>query len=289
MQSPTSTPSGSRNPRFRRSAKAVTALTIALALVPAPASADEIGQAPTPSNITGSGSFSTTSSTITGQSGFGGGTVYYPTASGKYPVVAMVPGFLSDWSSISWLGPRVASWGFVVVGANTNSGLDDPTSRGDQLLAALNWAVNSSPTAVRGKTDGTRRGVAGWSMGGGGTLEALAKDTSGVVKAGVPLAPWHNDKSWNQVNEPVFLIGGENDGVASPDSHAIPFYNSLGGPKSFLERAGANHFFPNSSDPTVSRAVVSFLKRHVSADNRFSPYVCGFSGSAVSDFRSNSC
>lgn len=295
-----STSISGRQPRHRfagawaaRLTKAAAALTTALALVTgggtAPAFADEVGQAPTAANITGNGSFATTSRTITGQSGFGGGTVYHPTAAGRYPVVAVVPGFASDWDSIDWLGPRLASWGFLVVGVETNSGLDDPTARGDQLLAGLNWAVNTAPAAVRDKADGTRRGVAGWSMGGGGTLEALAKDTTGTVKAGVPLAPWHSDKTWNQVTEPVFLIGGEDDSVASPSSHAIPFYNSLGGPKSYLERAGADHFFPTSADATVSRAVVAFLKRYVSSDSRFTPFVCGFTGLAVSEFRSNSC
>uniref|UniRef100_UPI003F778472 KbPETase n=1 Tax=Kibdelosporangium banguiense TaxID=1365924 RepID=UPI003F778472 len=251
--------------------------------------ADEIGQAPTAANITGDGSFSTSSSAIFGQSGFGGGTAYYPNTAGKYPVVAFAPGFLSDWNALNWLGPRVASWGFVVVGVNTNTPFDFPDARGDQLLAALNWAVNSAPAAVRDKADGSRRGVSGWSMGGGGTLEALAKDTTGTVKAGVPLAPWHTNKTWSKVTEPVFIIGGQNDSVAAPASHAIPFYNSLGGPKSYLERAGADHFFPTKSNGTVSRAVVSFFKRHVSADTRFTPFLCGFSGLDVSNFRSNSC
>jgi predicted dienelactone hydrolase len=295
-----SSPVGGRQSRDRltgagatRLTRAAVALVTAFALVTGvgaePAFADQVGQAPTAANITGNGSFATTSRTITNQSGFGGGIVYHPTATGRYPVVAVVPGFASDWDSVDWLGPRVASWGFVVVGVETNSGFDDPASRGDQLLAALNWTVNAAPAVVRDKADGTRRGVAGWSMGGGGALEALAKDTTGTVKAGVPLAPWHSDKTWNQVTEPVFLVAGEDDGVASPSSHAVRFYNSLGGPKSYLERANADHFFPTSADATVSRAVVAFLKRHVSADSRFSPFVCGFSGLAVADFRSDSC
>jgi dienelactone hydrolase len=299
VQSQIPAPIGGHRPRRRPGGtwfgRAAAALATALALTTsgvvstAPAFADEIGQAPTASNITGNGSFATTSSSINNPSGFGGGTVYYPRTAGRYPVVVIVPGFASSWSSVSWLGPRVASWGFVVVGTETNSGLDTPPARGDQLIAALNWAVNSSPTAVRDRVDGTRRGVAGWSMGGGGTLEALAKDTSGVVKAGVPLAPWHNVQNWSRVTEPVFLVGGEDDSVASPSSHAIPFYNSLGGPKSYLELAGADHFFPTSANASVSRAIVSWFKRFVSNDNRFVSFTCGFTGIAVSEFRSTAC
>jgi dienelactone hydrolase len=293
VQSQISTPTGGRHRFARALTRAATALTAALTLfaggLTAPAFADEVGQAPTAANITGDGSFATTSTAISGQSGFGGGTVYYPTAAGKYPVVAIVPGFVSFWSQISWLGPRLASWGFVVVGADTNTIFDFPDARGDELLAALNWAVNTAPAAVRDKVDSTRRGVAGWSMGGGGTLEALAKDTTGTVKAGVPLAPWHLTQNWSKVAKPVFLIGAQNDTVAPPSSHAIPFYNSLAGPKSYLELAGADHFFPTSANTTVSRGIVSWFKRFVSSDNRFTPFTCGFAGTAVSGFRSNAC
>src|SRR5688572_20828375 len=99
VQSQTSSPTAGPPPRHRfirawttRLSKTAATLATTLALIAggvitaAPAFADEIGQAPTAANITGNGSFATTSSTITGQSGFGGGTVYYPTTAGKYPV-----------------------------------------------------------------------------------------------------------------------------------------------------------------------------------------------------------
>jgi predicted dienelactone hydrolase len=174
----------------RRSTKLVATGAMALGLlvggvaVAMPASADEIGQAPTAANITGNGSFAVSQQSIPASvAGFGGGIAYYPTTAGRYPVISISPGFTARWSSISWLGPRVASWGFVVVGIETNSTSDQPTSRGTQLLAALNWAVNTAPAAVRDRVDGSRRGVAGHSMGGGGTLSALSQDTSGNVKA----------------------------------------------------------------------------------------------------------
>ncbi|WP_433076010.1 alpha/beta hydrolase family protein [Dactylosporangium sp. CA-052675] len=268
----------------------LTLMGSAVAAVAPPALADEIGQAPTASNITGNGSFATTSASIPSTvSGFGGGRVYYPTAAGQYPVIAISPGFTATWSSLAWLGPRLSSWGFVVVGIETNSIYDQPASRGSQLLAALNWAVGSSPTAVRSHVDGSRRGVAGHSMGGGGTLEALAADTTGLVKAGVPLAPWNTDKTWNTVSEPVLIVGGQSDTVAPPASHAIPFYNTLAGPKTYVELTGASHFFPQTTNPTVSRAMVSWFKRWVSQDSRFTPFTCGFTGAAVSSFRSNAC
>lgn len=257
--------------------------------VAAPASADEIGQAPTASNITGNGSFSVSQSSISSfVSGFGGGVAYYPTTAGSYPVVSISPGFTARWSSLSWIGPRLASWGFVVIGIETNSTLDQPASRGQQLIAALNWAVSSSaPSAVRSRADGSRRGVAGHSMGGGGTLEALAASSN--IRAGVPMAPWNTDKTWNNVSEPVMIVGGQADTVAPVATHSIPFYNSLAGQKGYVELAGASHFFPQTPNGTLSRALVSWFKRYLNQDQRFVPFTCGFGGLAVSSFRSNAC
>jgi predicted dienelactone hydrolase len=271
-------------------ATAVAAFSVGAIAVASPAAAAEQGQAPTASNITGNGSFSTSSSSISSLvTGFGGGVAYYPNTADRYPVIAISPGYTAAWSSISWLGPRLASWGFVVIGIETNSRFDQPSSRGSQLLAALNWAVNSSPTAVRSRVDGNNRGVAGHSMGGGGTLEALSADSTGLVKAGVPLAPWNTDKTWGEVREPVLIVGGESDTIASVGSHSIPFYNSLGGSKTYVELNNASHFFPQTTNATTSRAIVSWFKRWLSQDSRFTPFTCGFTGTAVSDFRSNAC
>jgi predicted dienelactone hydrolase len=284
---------GSRPRRWRAlltAGCAALALAVGAVAVATPAAADEIGQAPTAANITGNGSFSVSSSSISSLvSGFGGGQVYYPTATGRYPVVAVSPGFTARWSSISWIGPRLASWGFVVVGIETNSVFDYPSSRGSQLLAALNWAVNSSPTAVRSRVDGTRRGVAGHSMGGGGSLEALSGDSSGTVRAAVPIAPWNSDKTWGEVSEAVQIVGGESDSIAPVSSHSIPFYNSLSGPKSYVELNNASHFFPQSTNATTSRALVSWFKRWLNNDARFTPFTCGYTGTAISDFRTNAC
>ncbi|MFB6774926.1 alpha/beta hydrolase family protein [Streptomyces sp. NPDC056337] len=292
--------STSSRPGFLRSRalQGVTSLLLAVGLsaggvlTAAPASADEIGQAPTPANIIGNGSFGVASTGIGNPSGFGGGQAYYPTTPGTYPVIAVVPGYLSYWSSMSWIGPRLASWGYVVVGIETNTIYDQPASRGSQLRSALNWAVNSSPSAVRSRVDANRQGVAGWSMGGGGSLEALKADTSGRIKAAVPIAPWNGDKSWPEVSEPVAIVGGQSDSVAPVGSHSIPFYNSLPGQKAYVELSGADHFFVNRDNAHLSWMLVSWFKRYLNNDARFTSYTCGFDDAGVrgvSSFRTNAC
>lgn len=71
---------------------------------------------------------------------FGGGTIYYPTNAGncgRLGAIAVIPGYVSYESSIKWLGPRLATWGFVVITMNTDSIYDRPDSRAKQLSHAL--------------------------------------------------------------------------------------------------------------------------------------------------------
>jgi len=252
---------------------------------PSVSSAVENGPAPTLASVSGSGPFATTQTSVSrlSVSGFGGGVIYSPTAAGTYGGIAIVPGYTASWSSLSWLGPRLASHGFVVIGIETNSRYDQPSSRGDQLRAALRYLTGSS--SVRTKVDPNRLAVAGHSMGGGGTLEASKDQPS--LKAAIPLAPWNTDKSWSDDSVPTLIIGGQSDTVAPVASHSIPFYTSLASPeKAYVELAGASHFFPQTANSTVNRYMVAWFKRFVDGDTRYNEFICGSRPSGLSDFRS---
>ncbi|WP_233578769.1 alpha/beta hydrolase [Micromonospora sp. BL4] len=252
----------------------------------------ERGPAPTTAILEASrGPFATSSQNVSSLSvsGFGGGVIYYPTSTseGTFGAIAISPGFTAAWSSISWLGPRLASHGFVVIGIETNSRLDQPDSRGRQLLAALDYLVERS--SVRTRIDGSRLAVAGHSMGGGGSLEAASARPS--LQAAVPLAPWNTDKSWSELRVPTLIIGGESDTVAPVSSHSEPFYNSIpaSAEKAYLELNGASHFFPQSVNTPTARQMVAWLKRFVDNDTRYEPFLCpGPSGLQIEEYR-NTC
>ena len=166
------------------------------------------GPDPTRSSIQAArGSFAVSQTSVSryGVSGFGGGTVYYPTdqSQGTFGAVVVAPGYTARQSSMAWLGPRIASQGFVVFTIDTITVYDQPASRGDQLLAAADYLTQRS--AVAGRIDATRVAVVGHSMGGGGTLEA-AKDRPSL-KAAIPLTPWNIDKTWPEVTTPTLVIG----------------------------------------------------------------------------------
>jgi cutinase len=256
-------------------------LTAATFLAPAQAQAAanpyERGPAPTVASIEAArGPFAIAQTTVAASAvnGFGGGTIYYPTATseGTFGAVAISPGFTARQTSVAWYGPRLASQGFVVITIDTLSTLDQPDSRGSQLLAALDYLVQTS--SVRTRIDGTRLGVMGHSMGGGGSLRAAA--TRPALQAAIPLTAWHTTKSWSTVRVPTLVVGAENDTTASVSAHSEPFYQSLSAApdKAYLELNNAGHSAPTSANTTIAKYSVSWLKRFIDDDTRYEQFLC---------------
>ncbi|PRX96086.1 serine aminopeptidase domain-containing protein [Allonocardiopsis opalescens] len=283
MRSPLRTSAAPPSPRRTRRAGR---LLLTLALVAAglaaagPAQADENpyerGPNPTESSVEAvRGPFATASTSVSSLvAGFGGGTIHYPTstAEGTFGAVALAPGYTASSTSYSWFGPRLASQGFVVFLIDTDSRFDQPGSRGDQLLNALDYLVEDS--SVRNRIDPDRLAVMGHSMGGGGSLSAAEERPE--LQAAIPMTPWHISEDWSDVSVPTLIIGAEDDTVASVGSHAIPFYESLPGSldRAYMELADASHFVPNSADTNIARYTISWLKRFVDNDTRYEQFLC---------------
>lgn len=230
------------------------------------------------------GPFSISSKVISRSSvkGFGGGTIYYPTYHPTYhPInasncgllaaIAVVPGFVSYESSIKWLGPRLASWGFVVITINTNSIYDNPDSRAQQLSAALDTII--ADKTVGAVVDASRLGAIGWSMGGGGALKLAAQREE--VRAIVPLAPYH-DKDYGAVSTPTLVIACEYDGIASNKKYSSVFYEKAIGPKMRIEVNNASHFCPSYrfNERLLSKPIIAWMQRYINKDQRFDKFLC---------------
>jgi len=258
-----------------RIALGVSALTLACA-----AQAVEIGPNPTEASLTATaGPLATASAKVPTPSGYGSGTVWYPTAAGQYGVVVIGPGFTEAESAINWWGPRLASHGFVVVTVGTKNPLDQPESRGKQFMAALKQVISLEATApYKGKIDASKQGVGGHSMGGGGTLAAARDNPS--LKAAIPMAPWHTTKNFSGVKVPTLIIACESDNIAPVASHAQKFYDSMNAatPHALLELAGANHSCPNSTTSAANKAVdgkmaTAWLKVYMDGDTRYQTFL----------------
>ncbi|MFF8289098.1 alpha/beta hydrolase family protein [Streptomyces sp. NPDC016309] len=222
--------------------------------------------------------------------GFGGGTIYYPTTTdeGTFGAVAVSPGYTTArQSSIAWLGPRLASQGFVVFTIDTTSTYDQPAARGRQLLAALHYLTQRS--SVRDRVDATRLGVMGHSMGGGGTLEAAKSRPS--LKAAIPLTGWNLDKTWPELRTPTLVIGADGDTIAPVSSHSKPIYQGLPPSldRAYLELNGATHLTPNLSDTAIAKYSIAWLKRFIDGDTRYEQFLCPLPrpSLAIQEYRGN--
>ncbi|GIH76775.1 alpha/beta hydrolase family protein [Planobispora longispora] len=287
-----------------RTARTLAKLTLALALAAgtgavAPVAAHaavgyERGPNPTESILAATrGPFSVSDTNVSSLlvSGFGGGTIYYPTdtSQGTFGGVVIAPGYTASKSSMAWLAERLASHGFVVFNIDTITRSDQPDSRGRQILAAADYLTEDSSATVRSRLDSSRIGVMGHSMGGGGTLAAANSRPS--LQAAVPLTPWHLDKTWGGVQVPTMIIGAENDSIAPVGSHSEPFYNSLSSAqeKAYLELNGASHFAPNSDNDTIAKYAISWMKRFVDDDLRYDQFLCPAPGrsTTIEEYRSS--
>ncbi|MBT8227529.1 MAG: alpha/beta hydrolase fold domain-containing protein [Dactylosporangium sp.] len=247
------------------------------------------GPAPTAASISADTGPFATATTVAEGTGFGGATIYYPTdtSQGTFGAIGMLPGWTAPWSAYAWLGPRLASQGFVVIGVDTNDPNDYPAARATQVLAALDHLTESS--AVRDRVDPDRLAVAGHSMGGGGSLEAALSRPS--LKAVYGIEPYDDITSdFSNLTVPTFIQAGQDDTLVTP-SYLESLYATLPSTSehAYLEIAGADHMFVGSPNVILARTLISWMKIFVDDDTRYTQFLCPLSDdSGVSQYR-NTC
>ncbi|WP_215453233.1 discoidin domain-containing protein [Streptomyces sp. ATCC 21386] len=239
---------------------------------------NEIPDPTTASLEAAGGPLTTATYTVPSPSGYGSGTVTYPTNSGSYPGVVLMPGYQGTQQNLQWLAPRLASWGFVVINVGTNTPTDSPESRGRQITAAGSQLLalgNVAGNPISGKVNGTL-GAVGHSMGGGGVMAALRDDAR--FRAGVPTAPYYPNANFSAVTEPTFFLTCQSDPVAHGNDYAVPWYTSMSGAEKFYVEVPGDHLCPMTGYGNKAKQgkwIVSFLSLWLRADTRFSPFLCG--------------
>ncbi|HEY0494298.1 MAG TPA: ricin-type beta-trefoil lectin domain protein [Kutzneria sp.] len=220
------------------------------------------------------GPFATASVSVSPGNGFNGGMIYYPTDTslGTWGALAIVPGYTALFANEeAWMGPWLASFGFVVIGVETNSRTDYDTARGTQLLAALDYLTTKSP--VHDRVDPNRLSVLGHSMGGGGVVYATEHRPS--LKAAVALAPFSPSQNMATDTVPTMVIGGQNDTVVTP-SYVDSLYASLPAttPSDFAQIAGADHVYYTHPNNVEMKLLIPWLKTFVDNDTRYTQFLC---------------
>jgi hypothetical protein len=247
---------------------------------PSPAGAQIGGgyqRGPNPSSLTLNfdGPFRVQQTEVRG-SGFNNVTVCYPsdTSQGTFGGFVVIPGFLAGKWQMMWACDKIASHGFVVAVMETSTPLDFPFARRSQAQSVIRHLSGAgAPAAVRERLDTTRWAVGGWSMGGGGALEAGANNNP-RLEAVVAWQPW-DISTFVGMSVPTLIVGAQNDLVAAAGTMAKPFYSSIVmAEKQYVELRGQGHFVGSSDNTDQSAVTIAWLKRWVDNDTRYNQFLC---------------
>ncbi|WP_043728077.1 RICIN domain-containing protein [Kutzneria sp. 744] len=222
------------------------------------------------------GPFATASASVPAGYGFNGGMVYYPTDTslGTWGALAIVPGYSALFANEeAWMGPWLASFGFVVIGVETTTRTDSADARGTELLSALNYLTTQSP--VRDRVDPNRLSVLGHSAGGAGAM--LAAQRQPTLKAAVGLAPGSPVGNLSLATDtvPTMVIGGQNDSVVTP-SYLSGLYATMPAStqSAFAQIAGADHVYYTRPNNVETKLLIPWLKTFLDNDTRYVPFLC---------------
>jgi Cellulose binding domain/Dienelactone hydrolase family len=299
------TPAGDQTGRRRRrltgrgmrwtvalAAAALALSSAVLAIRPAAASDNPYQRGPDPtlaSVAATRGTFATAQVSVPPGNGFNGGVIYYPTdtSQGTFGAIGIMPGYTAKFAvEEAWMGPWLASFGFVVIGVETNSPNDFDTARGTELLAALDYLTQKS--SVRSRVDPNRLSVVGHSMGGGGAMVAAVNRPS--LKAAIGLAPFMPSGNLATDHVPTLLVAGQSDTTVTT-SMVTTLYNSAPAAteKGYMEFAGAGHGFYTSPNNRTTRVMIPWFKIFVDNDTRYSQFLCPLADTSGIPVYRNTC
>ncbi|OUE22407.1 Lipase 1 [Clavibacter michiganensis] len=215
---------------------------------------------------------------------FGGGTIFTPRDAGQKVLgsVVVTPGFHGRKSDMAVYGTELAAAGFVVFTIDTLDRADLPDRRATEMLAAADYLTARSP--VRSEVSADRVALLGYSMGGGGTLQAAQQRPS--IKAALTLMPYDyppaddphaQHPEYPRLTTPTLIITGQADATAIPAKFGRPAYDSIpaGTPKQYLQLTGLGHAAGmGTPSPTIRDAVTAFLRRYLDGDTSYAARIC---------------
>lgn len=223
------------------------------------------GSNPTPSttydpntDFSKKGSFSTTSMRMTNH------TIYYPKDLGynemKHPVILWGNGTGASTSVYSGFLSHLASYGFVVVAANTTmAGSGNEMIQGIDLIISEN---QKSSSVFYNRINTQAIGATGHSQGGIGTVAAVAKDSR--ITCSMPLM----GTGASAISSPILIVAGSSDTIVSP-TLVKRIYSAARGPAIYAELQGASHMAAMSSTE-IRHYAVAWFRLHLMNDTSLS-------------------
>ncbi|TYQ12843.1 UNVERIFIED_CONTAM: chlorophyllase-like protein [Acetivibrio alkalicellulosi] len=183
----------------------------------------------------------------------GSHTIFYPQNLGangvKHPIIAWGNGTGATPSSYTGILNHLASYGFVVVAANTTQ-----AGSGREMIQGIDLMISenrNSRSTFYNKLDTAAIGVSGHSQGGIGAVAASMSDSR--IVCSLPIMGTKTRSG--SVRTPTFALAGANDRIVTPRM-VRSIYTSCTGTAIYAELRGAGHMVPSGRSP--SRDILNY-------------------------------
>lgn len=210
---------------------------------------------------------------VTSERGGTSCTVYRPAQlSGDHPVILWGNGTGASPSSYGTLLRHWASWGFVVVAANTTN-----AGSGREMIGCLDWLSRSN---LASQVNLSKVGTSGHSQGGGGSIMAGTdpRVTTTAPIEGYTIGLGHSRTSWPRQSGPMLLLSGSADTLVSPRTNHAPLFSQTNVPVFWGILQGASHFEPTRDGGGFRGITTSWFLYQLKGDEN-----------ARADFEGSSC
>lgn len=200
-------------------------------------------------------------------SGISSVRVFYPAGTTAQTALTLSGGFTNSKEDMYWLANYLTQQGFIVFALSASDNLSVSGYRaaheaGVKLIKAQS-ELSTSPIYHRvGKV-----GLIGYSMGGGGVLNA-ANVLGNQVAVVIGLAPFGPDRSLGKVTAASLTLTGTVDLVAPAAAHAQPAYENL---PSTIKKAcgmvsGLEHLAWISNQSASASLIAAWIKYFANGD-----------------------
>jgi dienelactone hydrolase len=173
----------------------------------------------------------------------------------------IAPAFSAGKGFYEWNAAKLATHGFIALNIDTITPNDWPGARADQMLAALDYLVNTS--SIKDRVDGSRLAVEGHSASAVGVLMAGLQRPS--LKAVIALAPV-GDHDLSGMKVPTLLVCADADAANPAHCNKLAGGMPAGTPKKVVPVKGG-HGFP-TGDNEAFPAELEWLQQHLGGGAR---------------------
>jgi dienelactone hydrolase len=220
-------------------------------------------------------------------SGISSARVFVPSGSGQTGAATVSGGFTNNKEQFYWLAQRLQSGGIIAmaISASNNSsisGYERAHRDGMNLLASEN---TNSRSAINGRVG--KRGIMGFSMGGGAVINL---GSLAGVSAVVAMAPYSPDTPSRNHTAATMIFTGTSD-MTAPARMGEGAYNNLPSttPRLYASLSGKSHmYWMNNSRPgSEADFIVAWAQYYLNDDQAAYSVFSRGAGSGMTNYKFN--